>query len=287
MPKDIENSVTIDRHFYKRVLSDLYYINGELKALGPSISSEFSSVGKTIKEVSDKVEIVNTEINKAQNEQLSGRISENIKLINRCSSQVVIGLQFQDIIEQKLQHIINVHQELIEELYKAQAIEKDVVDKNDLNNINKVAQINTAQLNYILQEYKEAIGSIKLNLKDAYKSLKETILILSENKNSFKDDDYNNHIHLVKKIKESISFHKEELGTTSNFVISVQMIVNVLQKLFVANINDPFIIEGKWKKILDMYTIPSEIMVFEAIAGVNKKDNTVQPNNNDADFELF
>lgn len=287
MPKDIENSMTIDRHFYKRVLSDLYYINGELRVLAPTISNEFSPVGKTIKEVFSKTDILNIEINEVQNEELKFKVSENIKLINLYSSQVVIALQFQDIIEQKLQHIMNVHQELIEELYKAQAIEKDIVDKNDLNNINKVAQINTAQLNYIIKEYEEAIIKIKLNLKDAYKSLKEIILILSENKDSFKNDDFNNCLNLVKKNKESISFHKEEVGTTSNFIISVKMIINVLQKLFVANNDDPFIIEGKWKKILDMYTIPSEILVFEAIAGVTKNKHAVPQKNNDVDFELF
>ncbi|MDQ3393437.1 MAG: hypothetical protein M3512_04915 [Bacteroidota bacterium] len=288
MPKQLDNFVKIDRHFYKRVLSDLYYLNGEIRALKPTISIEFTPINKTVKVIIthlDELKIMIT--GKDHDEGFKKCTVQHINHINDCCSKIINALQFQDIIEQKLQHIINVHLELIEEFYKEQALEKDNVDKDDLNNVNKVAQINSAQLKYIIIEYGEAVDCINKNKGAASKKLNELKLLFQEYKN--KIDEVSNKIYndLISSLRKDFKIQKEALSTPSNFVISIRMLDKVLEKLLVANCNEPFVIEGKWKKIFDMYTIESEKKVFESIAHLEQGKFENSTKIDAQDFELF
>lgn len=288
MPNEIDKTVIVDRHFYKRVLSDLYYLNSEIRTLAPTISEEFLPIWKTIKVIQFNMDALKNNLQlKVKDKACIKNTISKVETIDIYNSYIINVLQVQDIIEQKLQHIINVHQELIEELYREQALEKERVEKDDLTNINKVAQINSAQLNYIINEFGEAASTIRTNLKNAYKKLKEVKCFIDENNSVVGESSSRKLLDFVQASMEEISFHKGELGTSSNFVISAQMLIEVLQKLFTDNDYTPIVIEGKWKKILEMYTIQSEILVFNSVVKNAPLKNETPLKSDNKDFELF
>lgn len=288
MPNEKDNTVIVDRHFYKRVLSDLYYLNSEIRALAPAVSEEFLPIWKTVKVIQFNMDALKNNLKlEVKDKAFVKDTNSKVEAIKHCNSQIINALQFQDIIEQKLQHIINVHQELIEELYREQALEKNNVEKDDLNDINKVAQINSAQLSYIINEYGEAASTIRINIKNAYKKLKEIKISINDTNALVGYSSSRDLSGFVQASMEAISLHKGELGTSSNFVIAVQMLIGVLQKLFTDNYNTPIVIEGKWKKILEMYTTQSEILVFNTVAKTAHLKNEMSLKNEEKDFELF
>ncbi len=91
-------------------------------------------------------------------------LKDNAEQSLRCVNKIISNLQFEDIISQKINHINNIHKEIISELKIAEASEEYNIDISPFklaSRIPDVAELQVAQLIYSNQEYKTAIETIK------------------------------------------------------------------------------------------------------------------------------
>lgn len=90
----------------------------------------------------------------------SGAFVDKVKLESLLESlnQIIVDLQFHDIIRQKLEHIEEIHASLLKEL------EKSPTDLNSTEYaviLPEICRLNVAQLHFISDEYQSHSGSIK------------------------------------------------------------------------------------------------------------------------------
>ena len=170
-------------------------------------------------------------------------------------NQIIVDLQFHDIIRQKLEHIEEIHATLLKEL------ESNVSDINKTKYaviLPEVCRLNVAQLQFISEEYQSHSASIKQALRkgvgDRVSSLESFVFDFS---NTFNHTD---------------SFS----DTIGNIINSLKMVgEDVIEER-----NDQFF--GKVVDMKSLYSMRTEREIFNKVFGLTEEE----PENDD-DIELF
>lgn len=185
--------------------------------------------------------------------------NEKKKLLSSVN-QLIIELQFHDIIRQKLEHIQQIQQQIIEEIKN----ESDSVDYKSTNYIfilPEISLLNKNQLDSLNQEYVNATHGIQNSLKNIINIIKTNNLVgLDVTETEKHAQDFN-------KVVERLTDDLNSLNVTF---------------LKEGNLNVSDLSLSKLHNIEKLYTMKSERDVFNALFS-----NGQEQEDDDLDIELF
>ena len=196
---------------------------------------------------------------------------------------IIISLQYHDIIKQKLEHILTTNYEIVGEFILS-AHQSDVEYKY-INALPSIARLHIGQLIQINKECQNAIENIITNLTSI---LNELAAISAKATH----DNYSSYV-LSKELQVEI---KETLGSLERSTYFNENVAELICELSKIENSDLNILEGydareKLKIIENIYTMKSERVIHEALLdNTNKSENEILNNidiSNDSSIELF
>lgn len=186
----------------------------------------------------------------------SGAFVDKTKLESLLESlnQIIVDLQFHDIIRQKLEHIEEIHASLLKEL------EGDISNVNDTKYaviLPEICKLNVEQLHFISDEYQSHSGSIKHALQKGVG-------------------------HRISSLENFVFDFSDTFNHTTSFSDTIENIINSLKIVGDEEVDGRQ--DGFFDKVLAMkglYSMRTEREVF------NKVFDIVEETSDDDDIELF
>ncbi|HON18233.1 MAG TPA: hypothetical protein PK990_03600 [Salinivirgaceae bacterium] len=148
--------------------NDIQFLSQQMTSLNHLVKKLHTQILPTLdlnsKELDKNLETINGLKNKAQDdsrriEQLGQRCFKNL-------DSVITNIQYHDIIRQKMEHIQNTHQSIIENLMSSNPTTEVTNYQDYLKQIPEVVEIQAAQLMFTNKEYQNAIETINQKLYD-------------------------------------------------------------------------------------------------------------------------
>jgi len=172
------------------------------------------------------------------------------KTISDSFSKIITNLQYEDIIRQKIEHILSAQEQAKAELEVIKKIKKDNIEKENNEKVlrsifivNKIIELQTAQLLTINKEYQKAIRHIV----DKFQLLDKTTFSLSQlgenfiTNNNFKGTFYQSLLNSIKldlsifdQIPECLTIIEKTIQLTENQKTTLQVISEKLNSFLIA-----------------------------------------------------
>lgn len=179
---------------------------------------------------------------------------EKLESLLESLNQIIVDLQFHDIIRQKLEHIEEMHATVLKEL------EKGFDDINDTAYtviIPELCKLNVEQLTFISKEYKSHSGSIKHALQKGVGSR-------------------------ISSLENFVFDFSDTFNHTDSFSETISTIINSLSVIGeeeIQNRNENYF--DKVLNIKEMYSMRTEREVFNKVFGI------IEEEDDEDDIELF
>jgi hypothetical protein len=290
----VEELVGIFRQLSDKITRLHEYSSKDFKALSSRIREYYGQATTIFQTVSQLASIVSN-----QERSLSLHAEESLKDI----SSIVTKLQFHDIVSQKLEHIQQINQDIIDELL---ALPQGIITPQDAQAnkyiplMSDIARLHAAQLNHTNAEYQHAFAEIRINLQ----SIRNKTDIISQNCSAFfnllqnkknsgspKQTKPEEIIKLADKLSAEISNSLTAIKHCEAFEKLVDEINSKLKTIFPDSLTEKPEQSSEEKKAIlkqleGLYTMETERIVHNQVF---KKDMANKENKNEADenLELF
>lgn len=196
---DIDKTVNIYSKTFPDLLKKVKVLSGELKSSKKSLQAAKNSYLKKVEEpVKYLYDFLNKLLKKHDNlEQHKKLINEKINQCSEISSSIITNLQYQDIVKQKIEHIQQTHDSILEELSNLSNID-DEAHYNELKiklfiKIRDISSLQAAQLIYANKEYQKALETITSKYveqvglaQDIFNACRKTSLVIGDPAESVK-----------------------------------------------------------------------------------------------------
>jgi len=217
------------------------------------------------------------------NQSWTPLFAEELKSCKGKLSEIIMLLQFEDILSQKFDHISQINRIVVNNLQK----DSELPEESKALLLNKIIQLNSAQLEYIKQEHEEITSELKDKLERIYKASANILSAING-----QDEKQKTLLNLItSKIDESMATIRSFLDTDM-FKLSpkIDALIKIVEGL---DLNISFSKKEKiqhfdLQKLLNIYTIESERMVFYKVFKetgnyINEKTSS-KPEANNIDF---
>lgn len=274
---------------YDKMLLILYNIDVKLNEVFKCSSDSFKKSSTFFRSSFKPLQTHRNNVNKLIHlPNVSGINSENIK---DSITLITAELQFHDVMEQRLKHIRQIHNEMIQEIITQK---KSPSRKNsDESYIHVIAKINTAQVDHIHNEYTtyckkidESLGAIKKYLSDWHKIAPalsgtqpnaDALSIIQQN-----SDLANRVIGFIKGFEDDLSFRQIFSKHFGEIIKSLNSLSSLATEPTKASTDHTVL-----RRLESMYTTDGEREVFNKITNTGtkiRKSNSISQSESGVDL---
>jgi hypothetical protein len=259
----IKEIIVISAHLFENLKKTQRYIRNSIIAIGSFKKNYFENTYKIIENFNRTVTLIN--YRHAQFLPLKQSLLHIQDTIKESSSAVIVNLQFQDIIKQKMQHIKTNHTDLIHQLSclsgKSDEPAVKLAKAKLFLKIGEIANLQTAQIIYTKTEYKNARRNIIMELNKIIEQFFEAYLQV---KNSVIYSEHSDNIDCEQNIRRQAQLINEIDIMHSMYQLQTESIIQ-----YVTNFSDIFLKDSN--KILSLLKALNENQtIYKELCEINR-----------------
>jgi hypothetical protein len=277
-------------HTLEKVLLQLYSIDVKLNDAFKCTTISFTKSSSLFKSIFKPLQTHQGNLMKIIT--LPGATDINVQKIKDSFTAITAKVQFHDVIEQRLKHIRQIHNEMIHDLV---TLRKSADKKpSDIAYIQAIAEINATQADNINKEYASNCNQLDESLASILKYLSEWQQFSTRSSNALSTDENvflfieNNSelgqriIAFINKFKEDVSYRNtfsKDILEINKALLSIASHIKIKEKIPAHH--------SKLKHLEELYTTQGERDVFNKLMHDGKPDKHTSLPKNDSDVDLF
>jgi hypothetical protein len=258
MEKSTQSNFTGDKSIEQavRVFSYFDLILNQLKT---DSKESFSHALSIFKKISENLKDENVLISNLPESSSDDLFTKSFAINRVRLNEIIILLQFEDILNQKFDHISQINQIVIDVLQH----NKELTIENKLLLLKKIILLNSAQLEYIKDEFEAICKDLKSKLEDIYKASENILLAVRQSV-----EENTRQSNFPASINSSMVLIRSFIDTD---IVKLSMKVDAIINIFegwdfnTASSHGEKMKEFDMHQLLKIYTIDSERIVFKKV----------------------